>query len=171
MPRRHHNLNTSTQVCLNLFCFKELQRGPFDSCKPALRHTFASYRCERKRKMPLVCKTLVLIENAETLKIVAEAFPHPKYELEFVDSVEEATAHAFSNRLDLFVVDSKSASDEKVISIKRYMPTLVVEPEYVRVGGGEYDNYEEVDRIRNAAQKLLRKNYINWIIDVLEYSS
>lgn len=120
--------------------------------------------------MSIVCKTLVLIENAEMLRIVVQALPHPKYELEFADSLEEATAHAFPNRVDLFIIDSKFADDEKVISIERYIPTLIVEPEYTSVGGEELDTYEEVDRIKTAAEKLLRKNYINWIIDALEYS-
>ncbi len=104
-------------------------------------------------------------------KIVAEAFPHPKYELEFVDNLEEATARAFSNQTDMFIVDSKFSSDEKVNSIRHHIPTLLVEQEYIHDGSEETDAFREADRMKTAAEKLLRKNYINWIIDALEYSS
>ncbi len=121
--------------------------------------------------MSLVCKTLVFLENRETMKIVARAFPHPKYELEFVDTVEAAAAHAVSNRMDLFIVDSKFAGDEKIDSLRRYMPTLFVEPDYTQAAEIESHLDEESDRMRTAAEKLLRKNYIGWIVDALEYSS
>jgi len=121
--------------------------------------------------MSLVCKTLVLVENVETLKVVATAFPHPKYELEFVDNFEEVHAHTSSNRPDMFIVDSKFAGDERLTSIKHSFPTLVVEPEYVSNQVKEINEFDEASRIRSAAEKLLRKNYINWIIDALEYSS
>ncbi len=120
--------------------------------------------------MSLVCKTLVLIESAETLKLVAKAFPHPKYELEFVDTLEEAHTRAISSRMDLFIVDSKFADDQRVDSVRNSMPTMFVESEYVHVGAGGDTTTEEPDRMRDAAEKLLRKNYINWIIDALEYS-
>ena len=120
--------------------------------------------------MSLVCRTLVLIENDDTLKVVAAAFPHPKYELEFVDNPGEAAELAFSNRIDLFVVDSKFANDEDVISIRRNLPTLIVKPECVHVRTDGFDAYEEAGRIRSSAQKLLRKNYINRIVDALEWS-
>lgn len=126
---------------------------------------------ERKNEMSLVCKTLVLIDNAETLKLVAQALPHPKYELEFVDTLEEASARAISGRMDLFIVDSKFAEDTRIDSLRNCTPTLFVDPEYVQVAAGESDTAEESDRVRSAAEKLLRKNYINWIIDALEYSS
>ncbi|MCL4539778.1 MAG: hypothetical protein M1378_09330 [Bacteroidetes bacterium] len=121
--------------------------------------------------MSLVCKTLVYVESSEILKIVAQSVPHPKYELEFVDNIEEATARAFSNHIDMFIVDSRFADDEKVNSIRHHVPTLVVEPEYTQVGGDEPDTFKEATRMKTAAEKLLRKNYINWIIDALEYSS
>lgn len=120
--------------------------------------------------MSLVCRTLVLIENVEILRVVVEAFPHPKYELEFVDSPDDAAAHAFTNRIDLFVVDSKFASDKEVISIRHNLPTLILKPECVHDNTEGFDAYEEAGRIRSSAQKLLRKNYINWIVDALEYS-
>lgn len=121
--------------------------------------------------MSLVCKTLVLIDNAEALKLVAQAFPHPKYELEFVDTVDEASARAVARRMDLLIVDSRYADDPKIDSLRSCMPTLFVEPEFVQVTAGESDTAEESDRMRTAAEKILRKNYINWIVDALEYSS
>lgn len=125
----------------------------------------------KEKRMSLVCKTLVLIDNAETLKLVAQAFPHPKYELEFIDTLEEASARAISGRMDLFIIDSKFADDSRIDSLRSCMPTLFVEPEYVRTDATGSDTAEESDRMRNAAEKLLRKNYIGWIIDALEYSS
>lgn len=126
---------------------------------------------EGKTEMSLVCRTLVFIPHPETLKIVAQAFPNSKYELEFVNNVEEATAHAVSSRMDLFIVDARFAEDDKVDNIRRCVPTLFVEPEYMQAKDGECSPGEESDRMRNAAEKLLRKNYIGWIIDALEYSS
>lgn len=121
--------------------------------------------------MSLVCRTLVLIEDARTLKLVAQAFPPPKYELEFADTPEEASARAVSNRMDLFIVDSKYADDARVDSLRSCMPTMFVEPEYVQVEAGESAFAEESNRMRSAVEKLLRKNYISWIIDALDYSS
>lgn len=121
--------------------------------------------------MSLVCKTLVLIENSVALKLVAKAFPHPKYELEFADTPEEASARAISGKMDLFIVDSQYADDPKIDSLKSCMPILFVEPEYVQAAAEDGDSAEESDRVRSAAEKLLRKNYINWIVDALEYSS
>ncbi len=121
--------------------------------------------------MSLVCKTLVLIENSDTLKLIARAFPHPKYELEFVDTPEEASARAISGKMDLFIVDSMYADDPKIDSLKSCMPILFVQPEYVQTAAGEVDSGDEPDKVRSAAEKLLRKNYINWIVDALEYSS
>lgn len=122
-------------------------------------------------KMSLVCKTLVLVGGTETLKLVAHAFPPPKYELEFVDTPAEAGARTVSGRMDLFIVDSRFADDPQINSIKSHMPTMFMETEYVRGKGEESTIMEESDRVRTAAEKLLRKNYINWIIDALEYSS
>ncbi len=121
--------------------------------------------------MSLVCKTLVLVDSSELLRIVAQAFPSPKYELEFADNLEEATARVFSGYIDMFVVDTRYADDEMVHSIKHHVPTLVVEPEFVHPGGAESDEIKETTRMKTAAEKLLRKNYINWIVDALEYSS
>lgn len=132
---------------------------------------FCNIGGRKETEMPLVCKTLVLIEDARALKLVARAFPYPKYELEFVDTPEEASARAVSNRMDLFIVDSKHADDPKIESLKCCMPTMFVQPEYVHVGAEEDTIAEESDRMRTAVEKLLRKNYINWIIDALEYSS
>lgn len=120
--------------------------------------------------MSLVCRTLVFIKNPEALRLVAAALPQPKYELEFVNDVEEATAHVVSNRMDMFIVDSIYADDERVASLRQYVPTLFVEPDYKQVARKESVLYEESNRMRNAAEKLLRKNYIDWIIDALEYS-
>ncbi len=120
--------------------------------------------------MSLVCRTLVLIESEEALRVVAAAFPHSKYELEFVSNPGEAAALASSNRIDLFIVDSKFANEEEVISIRRNLPTLIVKPECVHVHTEGFDAYEEAGRIRSSVQKLLRKNYINWIVDALECS-
>lgn len=122
-------------------------------------------------EMSLVCKTLVLVGGAETLRLVAQAFAPPKYELEFVDTPEEANARAVSGRMDLFIVDSRFADDSQINSIRSYMPTMFMETEYVRGQRKESTIMEESDRLRIAAEKLLRKNYINWIIDALEYSS
>ncbi len=105
------------------------------------------------------------------MKLVAQAFPPPKYELKFVDSPEEAHAHAVSNRMDLFIVDSRFAGDPQTNSLRSYMPTMFLEAEYVRGEGEESTIEEESDRVRTAAETLLRKNYINWIVDALEYSS
>jgi DNA-binding response OmpR family regulator len=121
--------------------------------------------------MSLICKTLVLVENPETLKIVARAFPHPKYELEFVDTPEEASARALSNRMDLFIVDSGLAGNELIETVRRYMPTLYLEAEYTQIAERDGVLDEESDRMRAVAEKLLRKNYINWIVDALEYAS
>ena len=121
--------------------------------------------------MSLVCRTLVFIENSDTLKLIVRAFPHPKYELEFVDTAEEANARAISGKMDLFIVDSKYADDAKIDSLQSSMPILFVEPEYVQAAVEEGNTAEESDRVRSAAEKLLRKNYINWIVDALEYSS
>lgn len=125
----------------------------------------------KEKEMSLVCKTLVLIENSVALKLVAKAFPHPKYELEFADTPEEASARAISGKMDLFIVDSQYADDPKIDSLKSCMPILFVEPEYVQAAAEDGDSAEESDRVRSAAEKLLRKNYINWIVDALEYSS
>lgn len=121
--------------------------------------------------MSLVCKTLVFVKNPETLKIITQAFPHPKYELEFVDNPGEAAAQAVSSRMDLFIVDSRFADEEKIDDIRRCVPTLFVEPEYIQAEDRECSPGEESNKMRNAAEKLLRKNYISWIIDALEYSS
>ncbi len=121
--------------------------------------------------MSIVCRTLVLIDDEETLRVVAQAFPHPKYELEFVESVEEASAHAVSDRMDLFIADSKFADDERVGTIRHGVPTLFIEPEYVKDEPADPEGGDGSEKIRVAAERLLRKNYINWIIDALEYSS
>jgi hypothetical protein len=121
--------------------------------------------------MSLVCRTLVFIENSDTLKLIVRAFPHPKYELEFVDTPAEASARAITGRMDLFIVESKYADEPKIDSLKSSMPILFVEPEYVQTAAGDRDSGDEPDRVRSAAEKLLRKNYINWIVDALEYSS
>ena len=121
--------------------------------------------------MSLVCKTLVFVEDPEVLKVVAQAFPRPKYELEYVDSLEEAAARAFSNQTDMFIVDSRYSEDVKVNSIRHHVPTLVVEPDFAQIIGDDPDTFRKATRMKSAAEKLLRKNYINWIIDALEYSS
>ncbi len=121
--------------------------------------------------MSLVCKILVLVGGTETLKLVAQAFPHPKYELEFVDTPEEASARAVSKRMDLFIVDSGFAGHPKIDSLRSYLPTMFIDPEYVNAGASGSTVSEESARVRGAAERLLRKNYINWIIDALEYSS
>ncbi len=131
--------------------------------------------------MSLVCKTLVLVESTGLLRMVARAFPAPKYELEFVDNLDEAIAHTSREHTDMFVVDSKFASDDGIGSIKRSIPTMIVEQEYLEGGNssgssnpGEsdgFDMFEEADKMKVAADKLLRKNYINWVVNALEYSS
>lgn len=117
--------------------------------------------------MSLFCKTLVLIENPDVIRVVAEAFPHPKYELEFAENLEDAASLAFSSGVDLFIVDSANAKSEKLVSIKNSFPTLIVEPEFIQ-GGVSKDFNTEVNRLRGVAQQLLRKSYIDWIIDTLE---
>ncbi|MFZ1082972.1 MAG: hypothetical protein WAO19_13720 [Candidatus Kryptoniota bacterium] len=124
--------------------------------------------------MSIIYKALVLIENPEALKMIAEAFPHPKYELEFADNLDEAVAHVSSKHIDMFVVDSKYAGDDMTHSIRRNIPTMIVEQEYVHPSTYQMDelnSFEEVGKIRVAAARLLRKSYVNWIIDALEYSS
>ena len=129
-----------------------------------------------EKKMSIVCKTLAFVEKAETMKIVTEAFPRPRYELEFVDRLDEAIP--LTNHVDLLVVDSKFLSDKRVATIRHHLPTIIIEPEYTHVRhtgstalGGESNTGEESERIRIAAERLLRKSYFNWIIDALEYTS
>ncbi len=117
--------------------------------------------------MSLFCKTLVLIDNPDVIKVVTEAFPQPKYELQFAENLDEAASLAISDYVDLFIVDSLNAGNEKLVPVRKYLPTLVVEPEYVQLGVDK-DFTTEVNKLRNVAQKLLRKSYINWIIDTLE---
>jgi len=126
--------------------------------------------------MSIVCKTLVLVEKPETLKIVTAAFPRPKYELEFIGNLGEAMP--FVNHIDLFVVDSKFLEDKRVAAIRHHLPTVIIEPEFVNVPrtvslacGVESDTIKESEKIRIAAERLLRKSYFNWIIDALEYTS
>ncbi len=126
--------------------------------------------------MPIVCKTLVYVERPETMRIISAAFPRPKFELEFVGNLSGVIPPI--NDVDLFIVDSKLLNDRKIASIKHHLPTVVIEPEYVSsrsvvslACGEESDPTEESEKIRNAAEKLLRKNYFNWIIDALEYTS
>ena len=126
--------------------------------------------------MPIVCRTLVYVERPETMKIVSAAFPRPKFELEFVGNLSGVVPPI--NHIDLFIVDSRLLSDKRVASIKHHLPTIIIEPEYVNTPrtvslacGEESDPTEESEKIRNAAEKLLRKNYFNWIIDALEYTS
>ena len=126
--------------------------------------------------MPIVCRTLVYVERPETIKIVSAAFPRPKFELEFVGSLSGVIPP--TNHIDLFIVDAKLLNDKRIASIKHHLPTIVIEPEYVNsprtvslVCGEESDPIEESEKIRSAADRLLRKNYFNWIIDALEYTS
>lgn len=122
------------------------------------------------------CKTLAIIEKPETIKIVASAFSKPKYKLEFVNEVSDALTT--NDHIDLLVVDSKFLNDKKVESIRHHLPTVIIEPEYIQIPhkrslpcGDESDHSEQSEKIRIAAEKLLRKNYFNWIIDALEHSS
>ncbi len=117
--------------------------------------------------MSLFCKTLVLIDNPELVRVVAEAFPHPKYELEFAENLDDAASLAFSEYVDLFIVDSANAESEKLAPIRKVLPTLIIEPD-IGQSGIDKDINTEVHRLRGVAQKLLRKHYINWIIDTLE---
>ena len=126
--------------------------------------------------MSIFCRTLAFVEKPETVKIVTEAFPRPKYELEFVDELNDTTPAA--HHVDLLVVDSKFINDKKVEAMRHHLPTIIIEPEFIHVSqkrslacGEESDTIEESEKIRVAAEKLLRKNYFNWIIDALEYSS
>ncbi len=133
--------------------------------------------------MKLVCKTLAFVERPETVKIVTQAFPNPQFELEFVNDSDETIP--LTSRADLFVVDSKFLNDKRVAAIKHHLPTVVIEPEYIHLSpcqtaassegslacGEKSDTNKESEKIRIAAEKLLRKNYFNWIIDALEYSS
>ncbi len=126
--------------------------------------------------MPIVCRTLVYVEKPETMKIIGDALSGPKYELEFLDRTGDEVPKL--NRVDLFIVDSKLLRDKRVVAIKHHIPTVIIEPQYVDspktvspACGGVSDPFEESEKIRNAAEKMLRKNYFNWIIDALEYSS
>jgi hypothetical protein len=126
--------------------------------------------------MSIVCKTLVLVGKPETMRIVTAAFPQPKYELEFIGSLSEAMPLA--NHVDLFVVDSKFLEDKRIVAIRNHLPTVIIEPEFVNVPrtvslacGVESDTIKESEKIRIAAEKLLRKSYFNWIVDALEYTS
>lgn len=111
--------------------------------------------------------------------MVAEAFPPPQYELEFVDSLDEIMAHASTKHIDMFIVDSKFAGDEKMNLIRRNVPTMIVEQEYVEEAPAKgkpssyestgFDAFEEIGKIKTAADKLLHENYINWIVNALEY--
>jgi len=130
--------------------------------------------------MSLVCKTLVLVEGNEILKMILEAFPPPKYEMEFVDSFAEAVAHASSDHIDMFIVDSKFTDSQEMDFFKRNIPTMIVEQEYVeRVSATDgsdslddvgFDRFEEINKLKSAADGVLRKHYINWIANALEYS-
>ena len=129
--------------------------------------------------MSLVCKTLVLAEDGELLKMIAEAFPPPRYELEFVDSLDEVVAHASSKHTDMLIVDSKFAGGDQMDLVKRNVPTMIVEQEYSvedssnnkssSQEGTAFDAFEEIGKIKSAADKLLHANYINWIVNALEY--
>ncbi|HUI31318.1 MAG TPA: hypothetical protein VLX91_14000 [Candidatus Acidoferrales bacterium] len=126
--------------------------------------------------MSFVCRTLAFVENPETVRIVSEAFQRPKYELEFVGSLNETIP--FTNHIDLLVVDSQFLNDKRVATVRHHLPTLVIDPEYIQIGntklsacGEESEPNVESEKVRIAAEKLLRKNYFNWIIDALEYSS
>jgi len=121
--------------------------------------------------MALVCRILVLVESDWAERLISEAFPLPKYELEIVRSADEAVARDRAARIDLLIVDSALISDKRVNLLRQSVPTLMIEPEYVRMDQEMSEAYEDVDRVRTAAEKLLRKNYFNWIVDALEYSS
>ena len=128
--------------------------------------------------MSLVCKTLVLVESPQVLKMIAEAFPPSRYDLEFVDDLEGAVERISSKHVDMVIIDSKFTCGEEMNSIKRAIPTMIVEQDYVEENfdanklspsGGVFDTFEEVAKIKTAGDKLLRKNYINWIVNALEY--
>ena len=110
------------------------------------------------------------------MRIVAEAFPRPRFNLEFADTLDESAP--LTNRIDLLVIDSAFLNDKRVEAVRHHLPTVIIEPEYIHaqlagspVCGEESETNEESERIRNAAEKLLRKSYFNWIIDALEYTS
>ena len=125
--------------------------------------------------MSFVCRTLAFVERRETKEIVAGAFARPKYELEFVDNLNEGIP--ITNHSDLFVVESQFLNDERVATIKHHLPTVIVDAECIRVMqrpvtyGGEGSTIQESEKIRIAAEKLLRKSYFNWLVDALEYTS
>jgi DNA-binding response OmpR family regulator len=87
---------------------------------------FCNVKGRKETEMSLVCRTLVLIEDARTLKLVAQAFPPPKYELEFADTPEEASARAVSNRMDLFIVDSKYADVMKLTDVVGWIKSHLI---------------------------------------------
>ena len=124
--------------------------------------------------MSLVCKTPVLIEDPEILRMVTEVFPYLKYELQFADSLDEAAAHASSKHIDMFIVGSKFAGDDKMDFIRRNFPTMIVEQEYVSQSIYHTDgsnSFEEASKIKISAEKLLCRSHINWIVNAPEYSS
>jgi hypothetical protein len=125
-----------------------------------------------EKEMSIACRTLVFVEKPELMQIVARALPLPNYELEFIQSIEE-TDH-LADRVELLVVDSKFLEDKKIAEMRRHIPTVVIESEILRVPtresvacGDESDPKEESERIRNTAEKLLRKDYFDRIIDAL----
>ncbi|HEY9167759.1 MAG TPA: hypothetical protein VIS48_16520 [Candidatus Kryptonia bacterium] len=121
--------------------------------------------------MSLVCKTLVLIEDEPTLEVVRAAFRQPKYELHFVSSLDEATSCILALRMDLFIVDARMQKEERIKSIVDKLPTLIIEADHVQKCHGLDTSGDEVNKIRMAAGRLLRKNYFDWILDALEYTS
>jgi hypothetical protein len=124
--------------------------------------------------MPFVCKVLVLEDNAEALKMIAEAFVHPRYELEFAHDLDEAISQVLLKWTDILVVDSEFIGESKMEPILKTIPTVIVERESVSLRDNqieEFDRSMEIEKVKTAAKVLLRKNHINWMIEELGSST
>lgn len=121
--------------------------------------------------MIIVCKTLVLLEGKEIARIVSKALEPPKFETFYAWTPAEAQSFLKSNTVDLFVVSTSFRNENKVRNISGEVPTLYIEPDYVGEGNSDLNQIEEAAKIKTSAERLLRKNYINWVVDALEYEN
>jgi len=119
--------------------------------------------------MLIVCKTLVLVERKETARIVSKALEPPKFETIFASTPLEAKSFLESNTFDLFVVSASFRNDNTVHNLASGVPTLYVEASYVSEDQVDLSPMEEAAKIKTSAERLLRKNYINWVVYALEY--
>ncbi|MGC8594287.1 MAG: hypothetical protein ACP5US_04190 [Candidatus Kryptoniota bacterium] len=121
--------------------------------------------------MLIVCKTLVLVERKETAEIVSKALELPKFETVFTWSPMEARLFLEANPVDLFVVSASFRNNCTVRDLASGIPTLYIEASYIPLNQSNWSTTEEAARVKASAERLLRKNYINWVVDALEYTN